>query len=204
MSIPSSNFPAVALLSEIDLQCKLIIHNGARLQESAQHWIAIDKGIDDGKKALPIDIVAYCSICLSAAASIYKNLFLGARVNKKTVSVISKRCTELMRLLENPSLPVISAIAVRNSWEHMDERLDSWLSSRIRGTSCAGIHVSVKPPKDEVFVLRHFDPVLMEIKHGKDESIHLQPLITEAEKLSQLIDNAFKKLQNEQSNIYAF
>lgn len=202
MPIPSNNFPAVILLSEIDLQCKLITRNGVRLQKSAQHWIEIDKGVDDGKKAPLIDIIAYCSICLSAAASIYKHLFVGARTSKKIVPIIFKRCTELMRLLENPNLPVISSIAVRNSWEHMDERLDTWLSTRTCGASCAEIHVSVKPPKDGVFVLRHFDPVLMEIKHGEDESIALQPLIAEAEKLSQLIDNAFKKLKNEQSNVY--
>lgn len=198
MPIPSSNFPAVILLSEIDFQCNLITRSGTHLQESAQHWIAIDQGMDDGRQALPIDIVGHCSICLSAAASIYKHLFLGRRKG----SIIANRCNELMRLLDTPNLPVISAIAVRNSWEHMDERLDKWLSTRISGTACTPIHVSARPPRDGAFVLRCFDPLHMTIKHGAGESIALQPLISEAEKLSQLIDGAFKKLENEQSDVY--
>ncbi len=58
MPILNVNFPVVMLLSEIDLQCKLIARSAERLQDSAQHWILLGQGIDDNKIAPPIDIVA--------------------------------------------------------------------------------------------------------------------------------------------------
>lgn len=199
MPISSNNFPAVMLLCEIDLQCKLIARSAERLRESAQHWIALDKSIDDGKTAPPIDIVALCSVCLSAAASISRHLLVGDRKGKKAIR-ISKRCAALMNLLGNPKLPVVSSITVRNSWEHLDERLDELLSSQ-SFKSYSEVHVAVKPPDAATFVLRHFDPLRMEIKYGPD-AVSLEPLIAEAKELSRLVDAAFKHLHTGQCNVY--
>lgn len=200
MPIPSKNFPVVMLLSEIDLQCKLISRAAERLCASAEHWIALDQGIDDGKTAPPIEILASCSVCLSAAAAIYKFLFIGDRKKGKKAVRIRKRCEALMNLLGNPKLPVVSSIAVRNSWEHLDERLDELLLSRAF-KSYEQVHVAVKPPDAATFVLRCFDPSHMEIKYGPDV-ISLEPLIAEAKELSHLIAEAFRQLETVECHVY--
>lgn len=199
MPIPSTNLPAVMLICEVDLQCKLIARAAERLHESARHWTDLDQGIDDGKTAPPIDIVASCSVCLSAAASIARLLTVGDRKGKKAIR-IGKRCETLMNLLGNPKLPVIASIVVRNSWEHLDERLDDLLSTRAF-KSYSEVHVAVKPPEATTFALRHFDPVRMEIKYGPD-AVSLEPLIAEAKELSRLVAEAFKYLNSETYCVY--
>ncbi len=199
MTISTENYPALILLSEIELQCSLIARASSFLEESAQHWIMVGKGIDDGKKAPPIDIIAQCHICLSAAALIYKYLFPG-RIKRKNPR-ISKRCAKLMQFLGEPELPMIRSVQVRNSWEHIDERLDDFLSAR-RVQSLAPIHVSTMPLQKETFVLRHFDPLLMQIKYGAGRAIDLRALVAEATELSTLIKEAIQKLHGESMTIY--
>ena len=196
MPIPNENFSAVMLLCELDLQCKIIDYTFNRLTESAEHWIAIEQGIDDGKTVPPIEIIGLCSICLSAAASIYRILHIGKR-NGKDKARITQRCKALMTLLKNPELSKIAAIVVRNSWEHLDERLD-YLLNQHSYRSYAEMHVSVKPPSNGTFILRHFDPIQMTIKHGPNEAISLKELITETKDLSSRISNALKDLQKVQ------
>lgn len=201
MPIPSTNFSAVMLLCEIDLQCKTIARAGERLRECAQHWVALSQGIDDGKTAPPIDIVAWCSVCLSASASIRRLLSLAGRRRKKaSVIRIRKRCETLMDALGNPDIPVMLSAVVRNSWEHLDERLDELLSTQ-SFKSFSEIHVAVKPPDTQTFVLRHFDPVKLEIKHCQD-AIPLEPLIAEAGELSRRISEAFNRLKVESCDVY--
>ena len=178
------------------MQCKIITRTAERLRKCAQHWITIDQGIDDGETAAPIEIIALCSVCLSAAASIHRLLSHNGRKSP----VIRKRCEALMRLLGNPSLSAICSVAVRNSWEHLDERLDGLLSTR-SFKSYSEIHVSVKPPDASTFLLRHFDPVRMEIKHGPD-AVLLEPLIAEASELSGRVAKAFLCLHIEHCDVY--
>jgi len=59
----------------------------------------------------------------------------------------------------------------------------------------------VKPPDATTFVLRHFDPVLMQIKYGPD-AFPLKPLIQEVNNLSLCVAAAFKRLQIAQANVY--
>ena len=199
MPISGKNLPVIILLSELDLQCKIIVRAAERLREAAAHWSAFCRGEDDGNTAPPIDIVGNCTICLSSAAAISRLLFVGERKGKKSAR-IEKRCSTLMHLLGNPSLVAVKKLAVRNSWEHLDERLDEVLASRSYN-SFSEIHVSVEPPDPGTFVNRHFDPVQMEIKHGPD-SVALQPLIDESVDLVNRVSNAFKILQSELHDPY--
>ena len=198
MPIPSSNFSAVIRLSEVHLNCKLIERTGGRLRKAADHWIAIDKGYDDGNVAQPIDIISMCSVCLSSSAAISKMLLLGNRKSCNKTRIL-KRCNELMALLGTPDLPVMRFLAVRNSWEHLDERLDAVLESKTL-RSVSEIHVAVKQPDSATLVLRHFDPVAFHIKYGCD-SINLMALIEEARDLSVRVNNAFKSLQKDEFDV---
>ena len=177
----------------------MIARTASRLHECAQHWNLLDQGIDDGKSEPPIEIVALCTVCLSAAASIHRTLFLGNRKGKKALR-IQKRCAALMYILDNPKLPVMNSIVVRNAWEHLDERLDDLLSTKSYN-SYSPVRTTASPPNANSFALRHFDPKLLEIKHGT-ETICLQLLIEEARQLSNNVDNAFKRLKTESCNIY--
>ena len=199
MPIASTNFSVVMLLSEIDLNCKLIARAALGLREAATHWIALDKGIDDGKTFPPIDIISRCSVCLGSAAAISRLLLLGDRKGKKAVR-IGKRCEILMRLLDQPPLPVISSFSVRNSWEHLDERLDDLLESRA-SSSYSEVHVAVKPLDTSTFVLRRFDPTSFAIKYGSD-SLSLSSLVAEASDLSSRIAGAFKALHASEVHVY--
>ena len=189
MSIPIANFDSVIFLLEINLQCKVINRSAIKLREYADYWIDLNSGIDNGTSAAPIDIIAVCTACLSAAASIRKLLFHGDR---KGVTRI--RCDKLMALLGNPLLPTLSSAMVRNSWEHLDERLDALLSAKTYD-SFSEIHVAVKAPDSSTFVLRCFDPVKMEIRYGGDV-IALEPCINEAKELSDLVSSAFQRLNS--------
>lgn len=199
MPIPSTNFSAVILLSEVDLNCKLIGRAADQLREAAKHWIALDQGVDDGGTAPPIDIISMCAVCLSSSAAIAKMLLLGERKGKKSVR-IAKRCNALMSLLGTPALPVTRSLSVRNSWEHLDERLDDVLESNAC-RSVSEVHVAVKQPDTATLVLRHFDPVAFHIKYGPD-TVPLTALIEEAKDLSVRVNKAFQHLQTAQADVY--
>jgi len=85
-------------------------------------------------RVAPRDIMIDCSAFLAAAAVISKLLFSGRRTNKKVV----RRCERLRALLNlsDHDLPILRNLSVRNSFEHVDERLVA------RKSDCLSVHVS--------------------------------------------------------------
>lgn len=193
MPIHSSNFNTVILLCEVDLNCKIIVRNTEKLRVAAKHWLDLSKGIDDGGKAPPIDIVTSCFACLTAAAAIARLLYLGNRTGKKAAR-IKQRCDRLMCELGNPSISALNSIGVRNSWEHLDERLDDLLESQTC-RSHSEIHVSPTPPGQGTFVSRHFDPNTLEIKFA-GEVFSLGPVAEEALLLSSRVNAALMRMNS--------
>ena len=189
MPISNENFGAVILLSELHIQCSLFQRYAEHLESAAQHWIDIGKGIDDGKKSAPLDIVAYCTVCLAAMAAIRRLIIAGEKGRKP-----QHRRRALQKLLGDPALPVIASPTVRNSWEHLDDRLDSLLPT-LKGGSVSQIHVSTTPLK-ETIALKRFDPVEFAI-HFADQRIELWPALSEINLLSARVDEAMHRLQNE-------
>ena len=53
----------------------------------------------------------------------------------------------------------LTSVAVRNAWEHFDERLDDMLMNRDRGTPVSEPYISSRHPDSDTIVLRRFDPV---------------------------------------------
>jgi hypothetical protein len=197
VSIPSSNFIAVVLLLELDIQCKLIDRYAKKLEEAASQWIQLEQGMDADTMASPIDIVAACTVCLSAMAAIRRLLFVCDRKGSK--GRIGKRCAVLTDLLGNPSLPSLSSATVRNSWEHHDERIDDLLATApIEDIS--PIYVAASPPQKDTVVLRRFDPVGFAI-HFAGESISLRPCIEDAKLLAARITSAWARLQQERITV---
>lgn len=193
MPIHNSNFNTVVLLCEVDLNCKIILRNIEKLKVAAKHLIDLSKGIDDGSKAPPIDIVTDCFACLTAAAAVARLLYIGDRKGKKAVR-IQQRCNLLTHELGNPSISALKSISVRNSWEHLDERLDDILETQTC-RSHSEIHVSPTPPSQGTFVSRHFDPNTLEIKFAGDV-FSLGPIAEEALLLSERVNAALVRMNS--------
>lgn len=199
MPIRSTNFPALLHLLAVDLNCQQIAKAELRLRDAAAHWVALDRGVDDGRSYPPIDVAADCTVCLASAAAIARSLFVGRRKGKGAAK-IARRAASLMALLDEPAVPVLQSLSVRNSWEHMDERLDELL---IQGAyrSVSEIHVAVTRPGPETFVLRHFDPVSLQIGHGPD-SLSLGALAAEARDLRERVKAAIRALHSREAPLY--
>lgn len=175
------------------MNCKIIVRNTEKLRVAAKHWIDLSKGMDDGGKAPPIDIVTDCFACLTAAAAVARLLYLGNRNGKKAAR-IKQRCDLLMCELGNPSISALNSIGVRNSWEHLDERLDDLLEAQTC-RSHAAIHVSSTPPGQGTFVSRHFDPKTLEIKFA-GEVFSLDPVAEDALLLSSRVKAALMRMNS--------
>jgi hypothetical protein len=196
MPIPSSNFSATILGTELHIQCTLAERYAEQLEKSAQHWIDLSQGKDFDNKAAPIDIIAECTVVLASLAAIRRLLFDCGRADPK----VHHRCAALRDLLGNPPLPNVSSAVVRNSWEHLDERLDDLLPS-LTSRANSHIHVAAKSPNAGTVVLKHFDPVAFTI-HFANQTIALRPCIGEVAALKDCIDQAFVKLQNERIDVW--
>jgi len=186
LPISSDNLNVVIYLSELGLQCQLFERSIKRLELGADHWINVSKGIDDGMIFSPSEIIAECTVCLSAMSAIKRLLFPKDKLNP--------RGKVLCNLLNNPDLKNVKNTTVRNSWEHHENRLDNILFNRDIGTSFSEIYVYPTAPEKNTIVLRRFDPLSLSI-HFTDEIIKLKPCISEIQSLKQEINNAFTRLQ---------
>lgn len=138
--------------SDLNFQCNLFNRSFKRLEVCAEHWIKLCSGKGVGCEVIsPLDLMAECTVCLSSMAAIRRMLYPNEKVNP----AVKKRSSLLVALLKLPSLENISSVAVRNSWEHNDERLDKILESRhIKQTRIADAYVSTKIPDKDLIVLR--------------------------------------------------
>lgn len=197
MPIPNSNFGASLFLIELGLQCQLFNRGIAALEEAAEHWQAVEAGIDDGKTVPPLKIVADCTVCLSSLAAIRRILYPNQQASASTKS----RATSMLLLLGNPALSNVCAVKVRNSWEHFDERLDEMLKVRAStGGAVEQLRVSARAQDNSSIVLRCFDPVSFSIRLI-GETILLRPCIEEIHDLSERIQNGYHRLQAEEFRV---
>ena len=197
MPIPNSNFGASLFLIELGLQGQLFNRGIAALEEAAEHWQSIEAGIDDGKTAPPLKIVADCTICLSSLAAIRRILY----PNQKADASIKSRAVSMLLLLGNPILSNVSTVKVRNSWEHFDERLDEMLKERARtGGAVEPLRVSARAQDNSSIVLRCFDPASFSIRFI-GETILLRPCIEEINDLFKRIQDGYRRLQTEEFRV---
>lgn len=188
MAIPNANFGVVALVDELFIQCRLIEVNGARLEDAADHWIKMERGEDFDRKVPPLDILAWCTVCLAAMGATRRLLFAGANS-----VIIDRRRAALQDLLSLPPLPSFTSATVRNAWEHLDERLDERIPLLTAG-SLSHIHVAGRDPSPGELALKRFDPRTLTIYFAED-GVALRPAIEDAATLSHSLDAAMVKLQ---------
>lgn len=196
MPISSKSFETVIFLSELKTQCDLVKRYGARLRDAASGWQVKTFGNHENDRVAPIDIVAWCTVCLSSMGVIQRILFAGKRSSKKVIN----RCDSLRQLLNITNLPVLTSVAVRNAWEHLDERLDGVLHN-YQGGSILEIHVYEKLPQPGTIILKRFDPVNLIIHFGND-SIPLLPSLEEIGLLETKINDAFQVLNTKDVRLW--
>jgi hypothetical protein len=194
VAIPSG---AVLFLSELGLQIHLFTRSMEALRSAAKHWVDLDRGIDNGQKYPPLEIVANCVVCLSAMAAVRRVLYPTAGSSV----AVQRRARALLAVLGDPPLTAVMDVAVRNSWEHLDERLDKYLVSHPSGArAVSGVHVSASVPAAGTVALRRFEPVGLAV-HFADQRIALQPCADEMNDLSVRIDQAYVRLRTEQVDV---
>ncbi len=191
-SLPGYNFPPAVFLTELSLQCALAKDAYQHLKEGTRGW---QNGASEAffkDRATPLELVSRSIVFLSAAAMISKVLF-GVQNTQK----IKDRTSALRKLLSvnEATFPLLSSRDVRNSLEHLDERLDNYLKGFTKGAYSFGIQVLESAPKKGTFVPRQIHPRTL-IFTAAGESVDLPACKAEIDALEAKIKTAFSELGN--------
>ena len=188
MPIASANFPVLALLIELHLNCLDAERAIKKLRTGCRHWRLLHQGKDFDSKFPPGDILAWASVCLSAFNRIRLMLYPGTRRSR----VVLNRCALLQKMLGNPGLDHVCAPAVRNAWEHFDERLDQLVRGP-RPKRYSHVAISVDPRPADTLVFRAVDAVRLTIT-VLDQEIPIVPCLGEIRALNAAVEAAHDSL----------
>lgn len=107
----------------VELGIQILISERAYNTLHNQHLYALgDKTV---RNCSPIEVITDCALFLNSAAMINKILGLSDNYNSDR----AQKIREIMEL-DKRTLCSISSVSIRNSMEHMDERLDLLVSER--------------------------------------------------------------------------
>ena len=194
--IPGENGRPAMFLLELHRQCKLVSHCFNQLSRMAPEWLE-KSWSQGGPTSTPDDLLSQIHALLSCAASIGWFLFPGKR-KKPTVQL---RCLRLRTLLEIESLPILESLAVRNSFQHLDERLDDFFRDRHSG-SYQPVSISESGPRGETIALKHINPSSLEVSFLGDK-LNLHSLLAEVNCIEARVVAAWSKLENEVWDLWA-
>ncbi len=184
MPFRSENFPLLALLIELHIDCIDALHAIKRFRAACRNERLFLRGRTFSRAFTPADIQAWGFACLAAFNRIRLMLYAGGRKDRAIVT----RCKFLQDILKHPVLDHVCAPAVRNAWEHFDERLDKI----IRGSHPNRYsHESISPdaPEPDTLVFRRIDPVRLTI-HVLDMEIPVAPCLAEVRTLNAAVIHA--------------
>lgn len=196
MPIKGYNFPPLIFLTELGTQCDFAQFYFNELREAAPKWQEGIHGEDFHTAMPPRNIMTYCTSFLSSAALIAKFLYCGKRKKQR----ITSRCTRLRELLGIDTLPTLKNLAIRNSFEHMDERLDE-LFFTFRVGKLDLLSVTGKPPSHDTVVLKRFDPQRLTISSFNDE-LSLIDCESEIRQVQAGMERAFAKLKERKFDLW--
>lgn len=195
-TIKGNNLSAVAVLLELQIQCGLLKQAFKRLSAYAKFQTDISVSSNEPRPQTPLEVVGDCTIFLSAAGVISKLLF-----PRGTKTATQNRGRRLRELLEIADLPNLASSTVRNSFEHIDERLDRLLSS-FKGGSICPISVARERPEQSI-VLKRFDPNSLSILF-LDDAVSLESCYAETLKLEATLPAAFDQLRQAHVALYNY
>ncbi|WP_155006060.1 hypothetical protein [Pelobacter seleniigenes] len=165
--IHGENAVASLYLWELVIQCQVAEYAYKRLKEQSRIDIERDFNSTWPHSQTAVEIFADCSAFLSATSIVSKIIFSGIDTNKpkgtngSTENFHSKRSCALRKLLKIDNLPTLHSLGVRNSFEHIDERLDRLFREQPSG-DFTWIHLTRHEPPTGL-VLKRFDPNQMKI-----------------------------------------
>lgn len=184
----SHNVDVWLFLRELSLYCDLAKRAADRLHDSRRGWLKDSTELDRENVVAPVDIIETCHLFLLSAGLISKILF-------GTKNGSSKRATKLRELMELPPLHHLIDRAVRNSFEHIDERLDRLSQQIKKGTAICPLKVDDQSPEPDTIVLKRFQPKEMLICFDGD-SVDLNAVMTEIGLVKKGIQRADAALNN--------
>ena len=193
------NFAPLMFLTELEIQCNFAKELYKRLLDAATDWCSEPLS---SKAMAPRDIMINCTAFLSAASVISKILFTGSsrRGNQGLVNKRRKKMRELLGIDGHKNFPTLKNLAVRNDFEHIDERLDEKFSKFQKGR-VTQISVSKRKPHKDTLVLKRFDPIRLTISFAEDE-ISLNDCMKEIEKIYSQVKPAYSKLDGPKYGLY--
>ena len=112
-------FPEDVYLTQIEQDSRLALDALAELREGMTWWLTRGRSADS-PEALSPKMARNAHSILTHVASVSRLLYAG----KRTDNWIVRRCRRMRHLVGVRSGKEIENFAVRNSWEHIDERLD--------------------------------------------------------------------------------
>lgn len=171
---------------ELSLNCKLATRSAERLQVLRTGWLKDCSSIERENAAAPIEIIESCHLFLLSAGVISKILY-GSQADSKD------RACKLRKLMRLPELRHLVHRKVRNSFEHIDERLDR-LSKKIKSsTFVSPLMVDDQSPDPTTIVLKRFCPSNMHICFEGD-SVDVNGILNEIGVVTNGIANAYAAL----------
>jgi hypothetical protein len=188
MPFRSENFPVLALLIELHLDCWDARNAIRRFRDGCRTWRLRRGGMTAVRALTPGDTFAWAFACLAAFNRIRLMLDAGSRRRPVTVT----RCSFLQKTLNHPRLEHVCAPAVRHAWEHFDERLDTIITGT-RPKRYSHESISPDPPDGDTLVFRRVDPLRLRI-HVLDQVIPVGPCLDEVRALDAAVIAAHDSL----------
>ena len=146
--VDSTGDPDLLYIAEISVQCALATR---AYKDIAAYCLLITENTVGCKPFpySPLDIISHCVGFLSAVAGISKILFPS---NPRLVS----RGVRVRKQLNLPALPNIESRAVRNCFEHIDERIDDLVEQHSQFELCFMDIDDALP--EQILVLKRLNP----------------------------------------------
>lgn len=158
--IHGENSASELYLWELTIQCDIAELAFKRLQEYSRIQLSKEYSSTTPHPKNPIEVLYDCSTFLSAAGII-------AKILSAKKGLPADRSNALRSILGIDELKNLCNLAVRNSFEHIDERLDRLLkespSERFIST-----HMSSKEPGTGM-ILKHFNPNKLTLSYLGEE-----------------------------------
>ena len=184
-AIDSRHFKELLYLLELDTQCKLADRTFKRLELAAKARKKHEEV--EGQSGAPIEILHLAHSFVTYAGIISKFIFEGKRRNP----LVTARCATLRELLDISQSPLLEDLTLRNSFEHIDEKMDTYIPD----PPCTIVPYAVGGPDGHTgeIVIRRFDPEKIELCLLENVA-QLRPLMEEIKIVLSRINSGLGKL----------
>lgn len=179
MPVPSANLPAWIVVEEVYCQCLIAIRAFDQLSHGVTGWRKTQKFDPHGMA--PNDMLIRCNTLLSSFAVMNQMLF--SHSGNQADGRKRIRQENLRQLLGVPDLPMIRSVKVRNSFEHIDERLDDLLAQGFP-PRFESLRINDDPATADTTVLRWIQPSRLVLSFD-DHQLDLRACIQEVQTLKQ-------------------